>query len=40
MDPEIYLHLATQKGEVDYYHITDLVPGDLRGTAHAETAVT
>ena len=38
-DPEIYLHLAAQKGEVDYYDITDFVPGDFGGTAHAESVL-
>ena len=38
-DPEIYLHLAAQKGEVDYYDITDFVPGDSGGTAHAESVL-
>ena len=39
MDPEIYLHLAAQKGEVDYYDITDFVPGDFGGTAIAESVL-
>ena len=38
-DPEIYLHLAAQKGEVDYNDITDFVPGDSGGTAHAESVL-
>ena len=38
-DPEIYLYLAIQKGEVDYHDITDFVPGDFGGTAHAESVL-
>ena len=28
-DPEIFLHLASQKGEAEYYDIVDFVPGEI-----------